>query len=313
MQSDTFYEDRAMHYRTSFTLALLTTCLTYSGFAISRADTTTTTTEITTTGGGIATVNLSSRGDYQVVDPITGNLIGKYNPTVRLVEGRPLQAGVVIVDNSNGSLVATVDSNGNIVDIGRAPASQTLVVSIDERRRDLNRRIDEALSKGLLTATQAASYQAELERITADEDAARQNAGLNYGRALQLGYGLNTLSDRLVPITQTVTLSPVISTQFVTVDGKIVMIDGITSRKQRMARRIDDEYAAGRLSSQQVSHLKQDLDRITSFESQYRKNGVLSNSKDRKVSEKLDKVQASIDEDVAYINQKRSRIGLRTD
>ena len=302
-----------MYYRISFTLSLLTTCLVYSGLSQCNADSTTTTTEVTTTGGGVGTVDLSSSGDYQVVDPITGNLIGRYDPRTRVVQGGVLQSGVVIVDNANGGLVGTVDPNGNIVDIGRAPATQTLVISIDDRRKDLNRRIEEALNKGVLTPNQAIAYRADLERIAAEEDAARQNASLNYARALQLGYGLNALSDRLVPVLQTVTLAPVISTQFVTVDGRLVMVDGISARQQRMLRRIDDEYAAGRLTSSQVSHLKGDLADISSLESHYRRNGVLSDSKDEKVSEKLDKLQASMDEDVADVNEERSKMGLRTD
>lgn len=303
-----------MNCQRSFTLSLLAGCLVISGLAASKADTETTTTQTTTTSIGGTTLSLSANGSYQVVDPITGRLIGSYDPTARLVEGRRLQGGVVIVDRNNGSLVATVDSSGNIVDIGMAPASQTLIVSIDTRRQDLNRRIDEALNKGTLNAAQASELRAELDRIASDEEAARQTAGvLSYRKALLLGYGLNTLSERLVPMMETVALQPVISTQFVTVDGRLVMVDGITAREQKLGRRIDDEYAAGRLSGAQVSRRKEDLNKISSLETQYRKNGVLSNSKEKRLSEKLDKLQTAIADNVASINQKRSKIGIRAD
>jgi len=303
-----------MNYRKSFTLSLLSGCLIVSGLAVRAETTETTTTQTTTTTTDLALVNLSVNGSYQVVDPITGRVLGPYDPTVRLVEGRPLTSGVVIVDKSNGGLVATVDSNGNIVDISRAPATQTLIVSIDSRRQDLNRRIEEALNRGTLDAKQASAMRAELERIAADEESARQSTGaLSYRNALVIGYGLNTLSERLVPVMQTTSFEPVISTQFVTVDGRLVMVDDITSREQRLQRRIDDEYAAGRLSAQQVSRRKEDLNKICSLETQYRRNGVLSNSKDKKLSEKLDRLQTSIDENVSSINQKRSKIGIRAD
>lgn len=304
-----------MNYQKSLTLSLLASCLAFSGLTASKADTTeTTTTRTTTTSTDAAIVNLSANGNYRVVDPITGRLLGRYDPTARLVEGRALESGVVIVDDSNGGLVATVDSRGNIVDISRAPATQTLIVSIDTRRQDLNRRIEDALNKGQLNAAQATAMRAELDRIASDEESARQTAGvIDYRRALLLGYGLNSISERLLPITQTVTFAPVISPQFVTIDGRLVMVDAITSRRQRLARRIDDEYAAGRLSAQQVSRRKEDLNRISSLDSRYRKNGQLSNSKERKVSEKLDQLKIAIDENVAVINQKRSRIGLRSD
>lgn len=302
-----------MNYRKSLTLSLLSGCLIFSGLA-AKADTTETTTTQTTTTTDFGTVNLSPNGSYQVVDPITGRVLGAYDPTARLVEGRALESGVVIVDKTNGGLVATVDSSGNIVDISRAPATQTLLVSIDTRRQDLNRRIDEALNRGTLSAAQASAMRAELEQIAADEESARRNAGaVTYRRALVMGYGLNTLSERLVPMTQTVTFEPVISTQFVDINGRFVMVDSITAREQRLQRRIDDEYTAGRLSAQQVSKRKEDLNKISSLEAQYRKNGELSDSKEKKLSEKLDRVQTSIDENVTSINQKRSKIGIRAD
>ncbi len=303
-----------MIYRKSLTLSILAGCFALSG-AASRADTIeTTTTQTTTTSAGVPAFNLSASGTYQVVDPITGNLLGRYDQAARLVDGRALQSGVVIVDKSNGGLVATVDSNGNIVDIGVAPASQTLIVSIDTRRQDLNRRIDEALSKGHINAKQANAMRAELEGIASNDVFARESVGsLNYRKALLMGYGLNTLSDRLIPLTHAVELSPVISPQFVSYGGGMILVDGITSRKQRLARRIDDEYTAGRLSGNQVSKRKQDLNKISSLETKYRKNGELSRSNEKRVSIKLDKLSSDIDQNVASINEKRAHIGLRTD
>jgi len=55
------------------------------------------------------------------------------------------------------------------------------------------------------------------------------------------------------------------------------------------------------------------MSKIAALDMQYRRNGMLSDTKERKLSEKLDKVQASIDDNVASINSKRSKIGLRTD
>jgi hypothetical protein len=282
-----------------------------AGFSASKADTTETT-ETTTVTSNSAVLNLPATGTYVVVDPITGAIQGNYDPIGRLVNGNRLQGGVVIVDQTNGGLVATVDSMGNIVDVGVAPASPTLVVSIDARRKDLNLRIEDALNKGLLTAQQAESFRTELNQIAADEDASRVNAGIiSYRKALILGYGLNTLSERLMPITHTVSFEPVIAPEFVSVNGSLTLLDEITYRKQRMTRRIDDEYAAGRLSSDQVSKLKDELNRISSAETRSIRDGALSTSKDRKVSEQLDQLQTRMDRDVAFINEKRSKMGIR--
>lgn len=230
-----------MNYRTSFTLSLIASCLAISGFSASRAETTETT-QTTTLTTSVVPLTLSPTGSYVVVDPITGAIRGTYDPVAKLADGNKLQSGLIIVDRTNGGLVATVDSVGNIVDVGVAPASKTLVVSIDTRRQDLNRRIEEALNKGVLTPTQASVFRTELGQIAADEDSARGNAGvLSYRKALILGYGLNTLSEKLVPITHTVGFEPVIAPQFVTVDGRLIDKDVslINQKRSRIGIRVN--------------------------------------------------------------------------
>jgi hypothetical protein len=108
------------------------------------------------------------------------------------------------------------------------------------------------------------------------------------------------------------TIQPVIAPQFVTIDGQLAMVDNVTSRRILMATRIQDEYSAGRLSSDQVGRLNAELDRITSLEAKYRRDGQLSEAKDRALSIKLDQVHSALEHDVAIINQKRTDIGLRT-
>jgi hypothetical protein len=304
-----------MKYQKTLALSLLASCLASSGFSAVRADTETTQTTTTVTSGPTAAiVNLPATGRYVVVDPLTGQIQGNYDPTARLVEGSALHSGVVIVNETDGGPVGLVDASGNIVDVAVSPASQTLLVLIDSRRQDLNRRIDEALNKGLLKPTQAAAFRAELDRIAADEERERQAGGVTYSRALMLGYGLNTLSDRLVPLINVDTsLQPVIAPEFVIVNGHLTLLDTINYRKHHLETRCDDEYAAGRLSQKQVSRIKEDLSKISYTERKYIKHGALSSSKDQKLSEELDKLQSEMDSDVALINQKRSRIGIRAD
>src|ERR1700722_17946289 len=136
-----------MNYQKSFTLSLLASCLAISGLQASKADTETTqtTTTVTTNGAPAAVFNLSATGHYVVVDPLTGQIQGNYDPTSRLVEGSALKTGLVIVNETDGGPVGFVDASGNIVDVAVSAASPTLIVSIDSRRQDLNRRIDAAL------------------------------------------------------------------------------------------------------------------------------------------------------------------------
>ncbi len=306
-----------MNFQKSLNLSLLSGFLLASAFCPSKADTTETTQTTTTTvtnGRPAAIVNLPVTGTYVVVDPITGDIQGRYDAAARLVDGNVLRSGVVIVNQVDGGPVGYVDASGNIVDIAISPASQNLLVSIDTRRQDLNRRIDDALAKGVLTAAQAASYRAELDRIASDEEKERQaNGVVSYKRALMLGYGLNTLSERLVPVSTTFTFQPVIAPQFVTIDGRLTLLDAFDYRKHHLATRCDDEYKAGRLSAHQVSKLKEEMGKISTSERKYTKHGTLSTSKDKKLSEQLNRVETSMNNDVAIINQKRARIGIRAD
>lgn len=314
-----------MNLQRLFTAITVASGLTFSVLSAGNADVIeTTTTQTTTTEAGgstvvvspttrtAATVVLSPTTMYQVIDPITGSLVGTTLVGSSLLGGSRLSRGVVIVDKSSGNLVATVDANGNIVDIGSVPATETLVVSINARRADLRNRIEESLKQGRLDAAQAAAIRAQLERIAADESINSQSPGvLTYRRALMTGYGLNLLSDRLIP--QTVAFQPIVSPQFVTVNGNLILVDSVTARKNRLTARIDDEYSAGRLSSNQVTRRKQDLSKISISETKYRRNGELSNSNEAKLFAKLDQLKIAIDENVASINEKRSRIGIRVD
>jgi hypothetical protein len=311
-----------MSHRQSF--LLLTGCLVLSCFNGSKAETTettettvitsTTTTSpetmvVTTTTTSPTVVTFSAAGNYLVVDPITGSLKGRYDPVAGMLDGRPLQAGLVIVDRPTGNLVAIIDSAGRAIDVGMAPASDVLMVSIDTRRRDLDRQIVDALNSGKLSAVEASALRAELDRIASDESVSRGSGGtLTYRKAMVVAYDLNTLSQRLYPAA---IAAPVIAPQFVLLNKQLTMVDPVTYRRLQMLRRVDDEYQAGRLSAQYVSRLKAQLDKISSLDTRYRKNGELSSSKSRTLSMKLDQAEASLHTYIAVINEKRAKIGIR--
>jgi len=77
-----------------------------------------------------------------------------------------------------------------------------------------------------------------------------------------------------------------------------------------LLNRIDNEYQAGRLSADNVSHLKAQMYRTSVLEARYRRNGELSESRTRDLTEKLDQLQSALSNDVAIINEKRARIGI---
>jgi hypothetical protein len=270
--------------------------------------TTVKTTTITTQDPLVLPVGVS----YVVVDPLTGASKGFYDPITKTVNFT-LTPGLVVIDPTSNRAVATFDTSGNVIALTAAPVYDPLLVSIDTRRSDFGRIIKEIRLGGTCDDATISTLTADLDRINAQEVAYTANGSpLTYAEQLSLAVQLNDLGDRLVPFSRTTTtITPIIGPTFVTTNGTITVIDQFGGRNQHMQRRIDAEYAAGRLSNNQVARLKQELNDICTLQAKYTKNGVIKDSKQRILTEKLDRVQTDMDKDIAYINDKRARIGIK--
>lgn len=260
---------------------LLAGCLALSGSLAANADTTQVTTT-TTTRSTLPTYVLPAAVSYIVVDPVTGAVKGNYDPVTHLVNGLPLSAGWVIVDDSTRAMVAMVDSYGNIVDVQVAPASETLLISLDTRRKELESSIAEAQAKGRLAAAQAEAMRQELNAIPV----INPTSTITYSRAVQLGTGLNTITSRLVPVTEK-RYSTVIAPQFVTIDGKLTLADDWTYKKLQLTRRIEDEYAYGHITKEQLLQFKSDLNALSAREASFRTGTTISDANVRLLSDDL--------------------------
>lgn len=289
--------------------SILSTLMVISFASLAKADETSTTT--TTTTVSTSSFILPTGDTFVVVDPMTGALKGILDSDTRLVNGQPLMPGMIVCDQITGKVIAVVDTNGNLMDINTAPATSTLITAIDTRRLELNRFLTEALANGQITAAQATAMRAEMDSLVAAEVAAEQSGtGLTYAQVLPVAYGLTVLSNRLVPIVHT-TITPLIGQQIIVKDGIVLLTDDLSFRRIGLERRIDDEYSAGRLSAKQVGELKQRLSDIASLQAKYTRKGVISSSNRDKLERRMNEVQADMERDVAYINGKRAKIGIR--
>ena len=291
---------RTQTFRYTFVYAFL------AGFALTgslaaNADTqVTTTTSSTRTSGSPTSFSTSyvlpSSSSYIVVDPITGVAQGSYNTVTHLVNGAPLSNGYVIVDESTRAMVAMVDQYGNIVDVAVAPAAPTLLLSIDSRRKDLEAQIADAQAKGRLAAAQAELLRQELATVT-PYDASSSSSVVTYSRAIQMGSGLNSVSSRLIPITEK-TYSSVIAPQFVTIDGRLTLADDLTFRKIQLTRRIEDEYAFGHITKDQLLQFKSDLTALSAREASFRNGASISATGATVMTDDLNRLQAKLDSTV---------------
>jgi len=271
--------------------------------------TTVRTTTTTTDSAPAAVITLTPGGSYMVVDPVTGTMKGVYDP-VRGLVGSSVAPGLVVIDNTSNRVVATFDASGRVIALTNVPAYDSLVVSIDARRAELEKMI--ANARPVMSDSVATVLREELVSIASQESAYKLSGRpLNYEEALSLANRLNALSDRVVPYGKNVTFTPLIGSRFITTAGNLVMVDEYSARNVRMQRRIDDEYAAGRLSNDNVARLKSDLNDVASMQTRYTKNGRLNPSKTKTISMRLDKVQTSMDRNIANINSKRANIGIK--
>ncbi|MBI5174003.1 MAG: hypothetical protein HY986_14065 [Candidatus Melainabacteria bacterium] len=305
--------------RHQVTLMLATGVLAYTFSCAAQAETTEVTertirtSTVSSDGSGVSSVSTSfslpRAGNYLVVDPTTGILKGRYDPVAGLVDGRQIQSGLAIVDGPSGRVMAIADATGRIVDVTVAPASDTMLMAIEARRKEMDRSLAEALSAGRLPSAQVVSLRSELERI-ANEEALLRSAGnvVPYSKALMFSNDLSLLSQRIYPVGA---VTAVETPQFVVMDKQVTMVDSVTYRKLQLTRRIDAEYQSGRLSQDNVSRLKSQLDKVSSLETKYRQSGELSSSKSRTLAMKLDQVESELGNDIAEINEKRARIGIK--
>lgn len=291
-----------------FYASTLATLVALSFMTTAKADESTTTTTTTVTTNSFV---LPADSTYVVVDPLSGEVKGLLDPATRLLNGQALIPGMILSDKTTGRVIAVVDANGNLMDIATAPATSTLLTAIDSRRLEIDRMLTEALSNGTITAAQATAMRSEMDRLIAAEAAARQSATvLTYSQVLPIAYGLTLLSNRLVPVVQT-TIAPIIGQRIVVQDGVLLLADDLSYQRIALARRIDDEYAAGCLSAKQVGDLKQRLTEISSLRAKYTRKGVISASDQHRLESRLDAVKADLEKDIAYINGKRAKIGIR--
>lgn len=232
-------------------------------------------------------------------------------------------------------MLATFNSSGRLVALSRVPAFDPYVATIDSRRADLERYINESLSLGKISVDQAMHLRSELATIAAQEEGYRVGGrSMTYDEALLIAGRLNDLHTTLAGYVPTIALRRLVGTTYITSDGTVVSpvtttviptrtvivpartgvivgSDDIGGRIALMSTRIDDEYKAGRLTNPNVASLKERLNEVSTKQVKYTKDGRLSDSKHKYLSEKLDDIQSSFDNDTASTQRARARIGIR--
>lgn len=181
--------------------------------------------------------------------------------------------------------------------------SDVYMVTIETRRRELEKIIGEGMSTGKLTKAQADELRSELDDITKLEIAARKlGAAIPYTQIAFIATRLDAVSARLAELVG-ITLVPIVANGRITViSGEVVELDEMASRRAEMEGRISIAYAHHTLSKKQVTELRRQLDDIAVMEVKFRDNdinGQFTDQEARDLFKAFDKVGSQIDSDIA--------------
>ncbi|MDR3612147.1 MAG: hypothetical protein P4L53_01185 [Candidatus Obscuribacterales bacterium] len=108
------------------------------------------------------------------------------------------------------------------------------------------------------------------------------------------------------------TIPTALPEHFMVVDNNLVYFaSDYALRRAKIERRMNDEYTAGKLSKDQVADLNNKLSEIASLDSKRNSKGELKSGTRRRIEKDFDAVQSKMDKDIALINEKRAKIGIR--
>jgi hypothetical protein len=232
-----------------------------------------------------------------VVDPLTGAIRGDYTIGTKTLNGIPLNSSYVVMDKLSRRVIGTFDENGDIIDLNVAPAAGSVIVSVDSHRAALEKQIDSLLLQGQITASQAETVRLDIARLFPATEETTTTRTVTYSSALTQDSGLYSVEGRLLPMVQKSFVAKAITPRFVTINGQLVLPDDLTYRKLQLERRIDDEFALGHMTKDQLLQLKADMNVISTEEAQFRAGGggSISDANAAIMAADLNAVQAKMD------------------
>jgi hypothetical protein len=303
---------------TSTTTVETTAPVPGSPLPLSTDSSTTTTTETTVTAPGIVApvvapvvvapvavapaavaITLPTDRKYLLVDPLKGEIINGFEASLPADELAKLGSGLVIIERSTGKLVAGIDS-GKLVDVSVMSPNQTMLSSVDQRRAELDRMINDALASATLDASAATALRTKLDAISSQRAAfLTSHNSISFAEAVTLAYVLNDLSDQIVTVAHLPAMAPLAGTRFVTANGRIAFMGDLDYRIFQLNRRIDNAYTLGRLSSRQVADLKQRLNEVSADQDRNLQKGSLDANKIQDLVMKLDDIGSRLGRSIA--------------
>jgi hypothetical protein len=181
---------------------------------------------------------------------------------------------------------------GSVVYLRTAPPT-VLVTTIEGRRKDLEKTIDQAHQRGEISAAQCEAMKLELRRIA-------QETGSNtisYPAAVMLAQDLDLIGQQYRTVVATSpTYVPIITgSRFTVSTGQTYELDDLSVRRANLEARVTKALLKGRLSSGRAAELRIKLASIGNEANLYLADGRMDPKESRRLYDAFDRVASQLE------------------
>ncbi|HNB24991.1 MAG TPA: hypothetical protein PKZ32_21395 [Candidatus Melainabacteria bacterium] len=170
--------------------------------------------------------------------------------------------------------------------------------TITTRREELNKLYADALAQNLLAEAEKNLLKAELDRIAAEEAAAKALTGVAASsKVVILARDIDTLGDRFNIVLKKPVFVPIVEgSHFTVVEGKVVELDDVAKRRWELEGKINKLYLENRISASTANNLRSRMDLIATQEAGMRADGNLDLKEGRILYNEFDKIGSDLDD-----------------
>lgn len=241
----------------------------------------------------------------QVITPVSNvvpitNIVPVTTVTPVTTISAPLETTSTITRRTvvtSGTPVSTTTTVSSV--ISSAPLSfsdaQNILQTVELRRAELDRRLIESRSSGLITEVRASILRQELDRVGAEVAILKGQPAPSILRALALAKTLDVVSADMSTLSVVVP-SPIIEgLTFTIYNGGFIKLDDLAERRIGLESKIATKEVQGKITFSQAARLRSQLNDIALAESAYRASGKLSFDDSRKIYVAYDHVGSELD------------------
>ena len=195
-------------------------------------------------------------------------------------------------ETTTTTTTTTTTAPGSVVYL-RTTSPVLLVTTIDQRRKTLEKQIQEAVDRGTISSEQGARMKRELVRIASETS----SNTISYPAAVMLAQDLDLIGSQYRTVVTTApAYAPIIEgSHFTIYNGKVVELDDLSIRRAGLEARVTRELLAGRLTDAQAATLRSRLSTIGAEAAVYQADGNLDFKEARRLYTDFDRVATDID------------------